>query len=256
MDAPLSTQQRRWTAQLVAHIERWTPHLWSLRIDKPQDYQFAPGHYVRLGLPVGDAAALWRPYSIVSAPAEAQLEILVTLVPNGAFTSLLAAAGTGRAVMVESTAMGFFLESQLTPGDTLWMLATGSGLGPYVSLLREGSVLARYRRVVLVHSVRLAHELAYASELRALAARDTRLRYLPVVTREAGVAPLTQRIPQLIESGAVQAAADAPLDPDNARVMVCGNPDFTAEMRRLLNAREFKPCRRGIAGSMLFENYW
>lgn len=257
MDAKPDSVLRRSTEQHIRAIHGWTDSLWSLRVDKPADFHFQPGHYARLGLPLADAAPLWRPYSIVSAPSEPQLEFLITLIPGGAFTGLLAKLCVGDPVMLESAAMGFFFEPQLAPGEDLWMLATGAGLGPYVSLLRTPEALARYRRLVLVHSVRGAAELAYADELTALAAASGgRLCYQPVVTREVGATVLSERIPQLIEDGRLPAHLGLSFDAATSRVMVCGNPDFTADMRRLLNARGFTPCRRGLAGCMLFENYW
>ena len=247
----------RSTLQPVRSLQRWTHNLWSLRIDRPDGFRFQPGHYTKLGLPAGDEHAVWRPYSIVSAPDDPLLEFLIVLIPGGAFSDRLAAIGPGQNVMLESAVFGFFLEPQLAAGDTLWMLATGTGLGPYVSLLRTPGALDRYRHVVLAHSVRLAAELAYRDELEScVAASGGRLRYLPVVTREPGASALSGRLPQLIADGTLQQQADATLDPASSRVMVCGNPGFTADMRGLLNERGFQPCRRGMSGTMLFEKYW
>jgi ferredoxin--NADP+ reductase len=245
------------STQRVTSVRRWTPVLWSLRIDRPAGFRFSPGHYAKLGLPAGADDAVWRPYSIVSAEADDELEFLIVLIPGGAFSDRLAGIEPSHPVMLSSSIFGFFLEPQLSPGDTLWMLATGTGLGPYVSLLRTPGALDRYRRLIVVHSVRLAAELAYRDELEALAAAsDGRLTYLPIVTREAGASAMSGRIPALLADGTLAQHAQTPLDPATGRVMVCGNPDFTTDMRALLNARGFVPCRRGNAGSMLFEKYW
>ena len=246
----------RASLQRVTALRRWTPMLWSLRIDRPEDFRFAPGHYAKLGLEGVDGQTVWRPYSIVSATDDPELEFLIVLIPGGAFSEPLSRIEVGQSVQLASALFGFFLEPQLAPGDTLWMLATGTGLGPYVSLLRTSGALDRYRHLIVVHSVRQAAELAYRDELEAMAATDTRLSYLPIVTREAGASPLHGRMPALIADGALQQHARATLDPATSRVMVCGNPDFTTDMRALLNARGFLPCRRGNAGSMLFEKYW
>ena len=246
----------RASLQRVTALRRWTPMLWSLRIDRPEDFRFAPGHYAKLGLTGPDGQTVWRPYSIVSATDDPELEFLIVLIPGGAFSEPLSRIEVGQSVELASALFGFFLEPQLAPGDTLWMLATGTGLGPYVSLLRTSGALDRYRRLIVVHSARLAAELAYRDELEALAAADARLGYLPIVTREAGATALSGRIPALIADGTLVHHAGATLDPATDRVMVCGNPDFTTDMRALLNARGFVPCRRGNAGSMLFEKYW
>ncbi|MFT4171049.1 MAG: ferredoxin--NADP reductase [Rhodocyclaceae bacterium] len=256
MNAPAAPV--RWAPQPITQWLRWAPHQWSLRIPRPDGFSFSPGHYAKLGLPVGEGGDIvWRPYSIVSAPHEAELEFLITLVPDGQLTAPLARLEPGQPVLFDPLALGFFIETQLAPGRTLWMLATGSGLGPYVSMLREGSVLQRYERLIVVHSVRSAAELAYGDELRACASRHTdQLRYLPVVTREAGASELNRRMPEMVQDGSLEFAAGAALDAREARVMVCGNPGFTADMRELLRERDFQPCRRGLVGSMLFENYW
>jgi ferredoxin--NADP+ reductase len=158
---------------------------------------------------------------------------------------------------LETAARGFFLADQLSPGEHLWMLATGTGLAPYIAMLRHLAELTGFRRLILAHSVRHANELAFADELNQLAAAaPSRFRYLPIVTRETVPGCLQGRIPALLEDDVLQAKAERPLDPAESRVMVCGNPDFTATMRAALNERGFIPCRRGLAGSMLFEKYW
>ncbi len=253
--------QRRFTIERIEQIHRWSSGLWSLRISRPQGFQFQPGHYVRLGLPLPEegnpAVTVWRPYSVLSGVADTELEFLITLLPDGAFTGQLARCAVGQMLALESAALGFFVVSQLSPGDNLWMLATGAGLGPYVAMLRTHGALQNFSRLVLVHSVRHAAELACADELKALATSSGgRLRYLPIVTREPGATRLQGRIPALLASGHLQAEAGVALAPENSRVMVCGNPDFTADMRKLLSSKSFQPCRRGLAGSMLFENYW
>ncbi|MGC3965778.1 MAG: ferredoxin--NADP reductase [Rhodocyclaceae bacterium] len=247
-----------WTNQTIDNWIRWAPNQWSLRIPRPEGFHFTPGHYARLGLPAHSTTDIvWRPYSIVSAPDDKHLEFLVTLIPDGLFTGQLAHLEAGANILLDPAVMGFFVESQLAPGRTLWMLFTGSGLGPYISMLREGGVLKRYESIFVVHSVRTAAELAYANELKALAARHPGvLRYVPVVTREPGNGYLARRIPTMIGDGSLEVLLESALDPAFARVMVCGNPQFTGDMRALLRDKSFQPCRRGLIGSMLFENYW
>ena len=244
----------RWTEQPIISEVKWAPTLWSVRTSKPDGFRFQPGHYARLGLVSKDAEeTIWRPYSIVSSPTEPFLEYLITLVPGGAFTSRLLAQ---QSLFVESAVMGFFLPSQFAAGESLWLLATGAGLGPYISLLREEKVFGEYRNIVLVHSVRLGAELAYREELQSLATSHNAFKYIPIVTREAGFSSYSQRMPALIDSGALESAAGVHFAPESARVMVCGNPAFTTDMRQVLTTRKFEPCRRGFVGSMLFEKYW
>lgn len=243
----------RTSSQPIRTIQRWSSRLWSIRLDRPDGFRFEAGHYLRLGL--GPEPRLWRPYSIVSSPAEPWLEFLITLIPDGAWTRQLAQLEVGALIEVELLPLGFFLETALSPGSNLWLLATGSGLGPYVSLLRQAAVFERYRQIRLVHSVRLRAELSYADELRALAQQQPGFRYLPLVTRET-CPESGPRIPELLTSGALETRLDLRLDAAESRVMVCGNPEFSQQLRQQLSARAFIPCRRGLNGSMLFEQYW
>lgn len=266
MDMVPERKVQRWSTQRLESITRWTPTLWSIRTSKPDGFRFMPGHYARLGLVIDQSAStdasaagtdvVWRPYSIVSSPSENFLEFLITLIPGGAFTSKLAQLNIGGEILIDSAVLGFFLPNQLAPGETLWMLATGAGLGPYISIMREGSVPLNYANVVIAHSVRFASELAYREEIEAYTKRYPGFCYVPIVTREPGATPLAKRIPELIEEGALDATARIPFESRTGRVMVCGNPDFTIDMRQLLTRRGFEPCRRGFTGSMLFEKYW
>lgn len=163
---------------------------------------------------------------------------------------------------VEKTSYGFLTLDALAPGSDLWLIASGSGLGPYLSMLRDAAVWAAFARIVVVHSVRRAAELAYAEELERMAGESkaataaARLQYLPVVTREPGATHLSQRIPALLANGSLATAAGVDLDPEHSRVMVCGNPEMSRELRALFSERGFRTTRRGVLGEMAFEKYW
>lgn len=238
----------------VRELRQWSARSFSLFSTRPPALSFRPGHYLRLSLPGDEAESVpWRAYSIVSAPAEPWLEFFLTLIPDGALSPRLAALRPGDGLLLSLPPLGFFLADSLAEGEVLWLLATGSGIGPYISMLREGSLWQRFARVVLVCSVREAADLAYDEECRTLAARLPAFDYVPVVTREARPGVLSQRIPDLLTAGVL---AQPALDARRDRVMVCGNPAFSAEMRTLLGNHGFTPCRGGQPGTMLFENYW
>jgi len=243
--------------ETVIAIRRWSERTLSITTTRPADYAFHPGHYARISLPCFERP-VWRPYSIVSSIDESQLEFLFSIISAGLLTPLLGELTVDSAIVIDRNPMGFFLEESLSPGEVLWLLATGTGVGPYISLLRKGDIFAKYQRVVLAYSVRENAELAYNEELSALQHQiDGRFRYLPVVTREPGSGYLSERIPALIASGRLEHELGmAPINPERDRVMVCGNPEFTSTMRTLLNERQFAPCRRGLTGTMLFEKYW
>lgn len=255
----------KWTAERVLSIRRWTPTLLSIRLTRYRGFRFAPGHYARLGLGEegGEGGGIvWRPFSIVSAAYDEHLEFLAVLIPDGAFSARLEALKTGDTVFVEKASYGFLTLDQLAPGRELWLLASGSGLGPFVSILREPQVWQDFERLIVVHSVRKKDELAYREDILAMPNADlfagarARLRHVPVVTREPGSARFTERIPRLLEDGRLEAEVGVPLTREDARVMVCGNPDMARELRVQLAARGLLTSRRSVPGQMAFENYW
>jgi len=153
---------------------------------------------------------------------------------------------------------GFMTESRFADGEDLWMLATGTGVGPFISILRDRALWQRWRHLVLVHCVRHPDELAYRDELAALAASADggRLRLLQLVTREATGSHLHGRITTLLQNGELERAAGLPLNAEQSRVMLCGNPAMIEETRKLLHERGMKPVRRLNPGQFVTENYW
>jgi ferredoxin/flavodoxin---NADP+ reductase len=198
----------------------------------------------------------------VSAAHEPHLEFVAVLVPGGPFSDLLTGIREGASMSVDKSSYGFLTIDHFAPGEDLWLLASGTGLGPFVSILRDAATWAAFRTVVVVHSVRRACELAYRDEIAATPQQEStaidpeRLKYLPVVTREFGPGAMNARIPQLIEEGRLESAAGVSLDPRRSRIMVCGNPDLGHALRRQLTARGFHVNRRGMPGQLAFENYW
>lgn len=252
----------KWTTERVLSIRRWTPTLLSIRLTRHKGFRFTPGHYARLGLGGEDGEAVWRPFSVVSAAYDEHLEFLAVLVPEGAFSRHLATLAEGDAILVEKASYGFLTLGQLAPGRNLWMLASGSGIGPFVSILREPQVWQDFERLVVAHSVRRADELAYREDILALSLDElfegarAKLAYLPVVTREPGATALSARLQQLLADGSLEAAARVALTREDARVMICGNPQMAQELREALAARGLRTTRRGVLGQMALENYW
>ncbi len=205
---------------------------------------------------------VWRPFSVVSASYDEHLEFIAVLVPGGAFSERLAMLRPGDEMLVEKASMGYLTLDQLAPGRDLWLLASGSGLGPFLSILREPQVWQDFECLIVAHSVRRADELAYREDILALPSGElfegarAKLAYLPVVTREPGATALSARLQQLLADGRLEAAAGAALTREDARVMICGNPQMAQELRQALAARGLKTTRRGVLGQMALENYW
>ena len=266
MDERTNTEdvaREKWTLERVLSIRYWTPTLLSFRTTRPAAFRFTPGHYTRLGLGAADTNlgnCVWRPYSLASAAEEDFLDFIAVLVPGGAFSEQLQQLRAGDRLRVDTASYGFLTVNQLAPGKDLWLLASGTGLGPFVSILRDASVWRNFERLILVHSVRHSSELAWREEITALPAAfpnaKATLRYIPVVTREPGATKLAQRIPLLLADGRIEQAAETSLTLADSRLMVCGNPDLAKELRETLGARGFATNRRNVPGQMAFEKYW
>ncbi len=265
------TDDSKYTRQTVTQIHTWVPDkLFSLRVTRDDAYTFLPGQFARVGLPGADdptgPPTLWRAYSMVSAPQESGLEFYSIVVPDGLFSPRMAQLRPGDALYVEKTPYGFLTLERFAPGGELWLLASGTGLSAYLSLLRDPATWLAYRRIVLVHGVRTVAELAYREEIESWGARPElaelhaadphKLVYLPIPTREALPGMPQERLTTLIADGRLEQLAGLPLDPETSKIMLCGNPEMLADARKLLGERGFKPGRRGIPGNLAVENYW
>ena len=252
----------RFTDEVILALRYWTPSLLSFRTSRAPDFRFTPGHYARLGLSDTNDGVVWRPFSVVSSVHDSHLEFFAVLVPGGAFSNLLSNIRLGDTIRVNKASYGFMTIDQLAPGKDLWLLASGTGLGPFLSILRDPTTWQSHDNLVLVHTVRYADELAYRDEIamisheQQLAALSAKMQYVPVVTRESWPGALAVRIPQLLEGGQLEQAAGVKLDPQRSRIMVCGNPEMARELRGQLMARGFHTTRRAVPGQLAFENYW
>ncbi|RJG01094.1 ferredoxin--NADP reductase [Noviherbaspirillum sedimenti] len=260
----------RATRETITAIHHWAPGLYSFKTTRPAEYRFSAGQYARLGLINGAGNLVWRAYSIVSATTDTELEYYLIDVPGGAFTSALRHLAPGEPILLDRQSHGVMTPERFIDGEDLWMLATGTGLGPFISILREPAVWQRFRHLLLVHSVRHAEEFAYGDELwelqRKYAVEPATLRIVQTSTRSsvinpapgtgAGLARLNGRITTLLKNGELERHAGLVLQPEKSRVMLCGNPAMTDEMRELLKARGMRPCRRELPGQYVAENYW
>ena len=251
------------TAQTVTGLRWWNDRLLSFTTTKPENYSFAAGQYARLGLADGDDT-IWRAYSMTSAPGDAELEFYGILVPNGLFTSRLKEIKPGAQIRVEKQVYGFMTPDRFSDGEELWMLSTGTGIGPFISMLRDPYVWGKFRRLILVHCVRHADEFSYHDILHALrreppvAGPAAQLTVIESTTRDPSPDParLQGRITALLENGMLEQKAGLPLTVEKSRVMLCGNPDMIEDTRHILHRRGMRPCRRVLPGQFVTENYW
>jgi ferredoxin--NADP+ reductase len=224
-----------YTQQRVTSVRQWSDKTFSFTTTRAEDFQFENGEFVTLGLrPEGKLIA--RAYSIVSTNDADHLEFLSIHVPDGPLTSRLAQIREGDGVWINSKATGSLTLRYLQPGRNLYLLATGTGLAPFMCLIRDPAVYEAYERVILVHTVRTVPELAYREEIEMLT--GDRFYYIPTVTRESF--PTQGRGADLFRSGELFTKLGLPeADPEHDRVMLCGNPHMNQEMTEYLKERHW-----------------
>jgi ferredoxin--NADP+ reductase len=199
---------------------------------------------------------------MVSASYDEYLEFFSIIVPDGAFTTRLARLVPGDTLRVEKQAYGFLTTDRFVGGKDLWMMASGTGVAPFLSILRDPQVWERFDNLVLAYSVREARDLAYGDEIARLgndelfAAHRHKLRFAPIVTREKVPGALDRRLTDLIADRGLEESLGLPLDAERSRVLVCGNPQMLDDLRAALTARGLRPDRSKEPGQLAFENYW
>lgn len=244
----------QWVAGRIVANHEWTERLHSLRVESGIA-PFAAGQFIRLGLMV-DGAEVGRPYSLVNPPQAQPLEFCFSVVPGGPLSGRLAAMRPGDALLVAPRANGFLVLSEVPDCRQLWLVSTGTGIGPFLSILRTDEPWRRFERVVLVHAVRLATELIYHDVIDGIAAaRGAQFAYVPFVSRETTDFALPGRIPQAIADGSLETRAGAVFDAQS-HIMLCGNPQMVADAEAVLVARGLRKHRRREPGHISVENYW
>ncbi len=266
----------------------WTPNLFSFTVSRPDSFKFTAGQFVRLGVnpsqlkyykqlsAVADTddddeeldetldEDIFRAYSIVSSPFDEVLEFFSIVIPDGAFTSQLQHLEVGDELLLNTMPFGFLTLARYQkplPKD-LWLLATGTGLAPFLSMLQDLKTWEDYEHIILAYSARSTEELAYINKIESLQEdfgslvdNPAKLIFIPIVTREAVEGALTERLPKLLLDGALQERAGIALDVDSTHVMLCGNPDMVEDTKETLKNLGLVMNRRG-EGNIAVENYW
>lgn len=251
------------TLETVTAIKWWNERLFTFTTTRSPEYQFVAGQYARLGL-ISEHGPVWRAYSMTSAPADDFLEFYGIVVPGGEFTGCVKNLQAGNRLFVEKQSFGFMTVDRFVDGNDLWMLSTGTGIGPFISMLRDPEVWQKFQNLILVHGVRHADEFAFQDELQRFAAQapfssSAKLHVIQTTSREPSVSGsqrLTGRITTLLENGELEKAVDIPLTEQASRIMLCGNPDMIEDTRKLLHQRGMRPVRRALPGQFVTENYW
>ncbi|RUO32529.1 ferredoxin--NADP reductase [Aliidiomarina soli] len=247
-----------WMETTVESVRHWHSGLLSLRINSPH-FSFKAGQFARIGLPGNDGEPLARAYSMVSAPGTETLEFVIAVVPDGDLSPRLAKLQAGDRILLNSHPSGFFTLDHVPEGETLWLLATGTGIGPYLSILKGEQVWQNFRRIRLVHGVRSSADLCYRDWLQALQQKKPQqFYYQPVLSREHHQHQPTMlhgRIPALVDSGELEHACKAVFN-SQAQIMLCGNPAMIQDARTALKAKGLEKHLRRKPGNITMEQYW
>ena len=243
----------------VLTVHHWTDRLFSFTTTRDQALRFSNGHFTMIGLRV-DGKPLLRAYSIVSPNHAEHLEFLSIKVPDGPLTSRLQHIQVGDKIVVGRKPTGTLLIDYLLPGKNLYLLSTGTGMAPFLSIIRDPDTYERFEKVILVHGVREVKELAYHDYLTQELPQHEflgemvrqQLLYYPTVTRE----PYKNqgRLTDAIENGKLFADLGLPaLDPTRDRVMICGSPQMLKDLKRMLEERQFKEGNTSTPGDFVIE---
>ena len=260
----------------------WTPNLFSFTVSRPDSFKFTAGQFVRLGVnpsqlqyykqnEAGHISAneapnedIFRAYSIVSSPFDEVLEFFSIVIPDGAFTSQLQHLEVGDELLLNTMPFGFLTLARYQkplPKD-LWLLATGTGLAPFLSMLQDLKTWEDYEHIILAYSARSIEELAYLDTIKnlqenfgTLVEHPAKLIFIPIVTREPVEGALTERLPKLLLDGTLQERAGIALDVESTHVMLCGNPEMVEDTKETLKSLGLVMNRRG-EGNIAVENYW
>jgi len=249
------------SAERVVRVNHWNDSLFSFTTTRNAGFRFRNGHFVMVGLPMPEGRPLMRAFSLASANYEEELEFYSIKIQDGALTSRLQHIVPGDEVLVGTKPTGTLVLDNLTDGKRLYLLATGTGLAPFMSIVRDPETYERFSKVILVHGVRRVSDLGYRSYLEnelnehPLVGDEARAQFLyyPTVTREPF--PNQGRITDLIDTGKLAADLGLPeLDPVDDRVMICGGPSVLKELVTRMEQRGFhEGSTAGAAGQYVIE---
>lgn len=247
--------------ETITHVHQWNDELFTLKMTRPASFRFRSGEFVMIGLPKEDGKPLLRAYSVASPSYDEELEFLSIIVQDGPLTSRLQHIKEGDPIYLGKKPTGTLVTDALLPGKRLFMLSTGTGLAPFMSLVRDPEVYSMYDEVIVVHSVRRVSDLAYRDLLESKLEGDPllededreRMIYVPTVTREEF--HTSDRIQVLIDDGRLFKDSKGPqkFDPETDRVMLCGSMAMIKDHAADLEARGFEEGANNKPGQFVIE---
>jgi len=242
-----------WLSGKVIEKIQWNERLFSLRI-KCAFESFESGQFVRVALDI-DGERVARPYSLVNTPDDDYLEIYFNIVEEGPLTPKLALLEVGDEIFVTDKANGFLTVSEIPECKNLWLLATGTGVGPFLSILKGEKVWQRFEKIVLGYSVRNLSELSYRQQIETIEKQHgEQFVFVPFITREKVEGAMSQRITVCLEDGSLEQQVGVNID-ENSHIMMCGNSAMLSSVSEVLAKRGLRKHRRREPGHITTEKY-
>lgn len=244
-----------WIEGKIVANTHWTENLFTLQIEAGIN-DFKAGQFTSLALDI-DGERIARPYSFLSSPGQQPLEFFFYTATGGVLSNSLVALEEGSPVWVKNQANGFFVLEEVPTSKELWMLATGTGVAPFLSILGTEEPWQRFDKIILVYAVRTAADLRYQERIAQLSQTHAgKFFYQPFVSRETVPGALAGRIPDALRDGRLADATGLTPTPENSQFMLCGNPDMVKDVTELLKTQGFRKNRRRTPGHITTENYW
>lgn len=244
-----------WISGKISRKTVWSEGLFTLSVHCPGVAPFEAGQFLQVGMQLPEKH-LHRPYSVAS-PFGETLDFFVVRVDQGELTPRLWQLNQGDSIDISSKATGGFTLSHVPDASTLWLLATGTGLAPYIAMMREPTIWQRFQKVVVVHGVRFATDLAYQDELRDFRLRfPERFVFVPVISRAHVENSVLGRITTALESGELEKHAETALSAEGSIVMMCGNPQMLDDVELVLQTRGMRRHKKSEPGQIVVERYW
>ncbi len=241
-------------ASPIIERRQWNKQLCSLRFPAPPDSHFIAGQFIRVGLEL-ESKFIARPYSLVNPPDSDVWEIYFNRVPEGPLSTALFNSHVGDKVWLHPHANGFFTLNEVPKAEQLWLIATGTGIGPYLSMLQTQEPWQDYRQIILIHGIKREEDKAYNALIESLQQRYQQLHACYSITQQRVSGSLNKRIPQAVESGELEKLLELEIEKQNSQVMLCGNPAMVKEMTQCLIDRGLSKNRRRAPGEITTEIY-
>lgn len=245
-----------WQQAYVIERIDWNERLFTLKLSADIG-DFIAGQFIKLSQVIDDKRVA-RAYSLVNAPSSQYLEILAVSVEEGKLSPQLQTLNVGDSIDISTKATGFMTLDELpAQGQHLWLFATGTAVGPFISMMRTKQPWLRFNKVILVYGVRQANDLAYYPELQQLKLTyPQQFELVTSVTREKGVGTIDSRIPDAVATGVIEAQVGLKLTPKDAQVMICGHPEMIKSLTQQLKERGLATNLRRAPGQITVEKYW